>query len=217
MTRAVFETLFLAGVLAVVPSRRVLEIGPKHGQDTRLLAGLSPAELAIVDLPDKQALIDTWWDQIACPKRRVTANLLYMDAPALAELGRFALVWCTGVLYHNAEQLRLIRRLFNLCDDGGRVVIESEVIPGEDRALVQVCWPEGYRGVQTITHLPSREAVRIWMEMAGFRHIQTWNVSYPPEFAKRREVWTGIREPGAAPARYYRLGGMDGFELGGAS
>lgn len=215
MDRPVFRTLSAAGVLARASGQRILEIGPKYGHDTCLLAGLGPSEIVIVDLPDKQSVINVWWDGIPEPKCRVVGNLMYMPRDVVSAMGRFSLVWCTGVLYHNAEQLRLVRRLFDLCADDGVVVVESEVLPDEPRAVVQVCWPAGYHGVPTITHAPSREAVQAWLEMSGFQQVHEWGC-YPPDYARRRGVWTGIREPGARPARYYELGGMPGYDLGGA-
>src|SRR5207244_2745906 len=93
-----------------------------------LLAALDPAELVLVDLPEKAPLVESWLPGIGCPTRFLAANLLFLSAEELASLGAFDLVWCLGVLYHNAEQLRLVRRLRNLCREGGRAVVESHVL-----------------------------------------------------------------------------------------
>ena len=60
-----------------------------------------------------------------CPTRYVTGNLMYLAAGRARGLGTFDLVWCLGVVYHNVEQLRLLRRLFHLARPNGLVVIES--------------------------------------------------------------------------------------------
>lgn len=46
--RVVFQALRERGVLDSLSDSRILEIGPKHGEDSRLLASLSPRELVLV-------------------------------------------------------------------------------------------------------------------------------------------------------------------------
>src|SRR5439155_15404818 len=114
--RIVFETLERSGFLERARGGRILEVGPKHGRDSVLLAGLEPCELVLLDLPEKNELVRDWLLEVEsrAPTRYVQGNLLYLEPEELAALGRFELVWCCGVLYHNVEQLRLLRRLFHL-------------------------------------------------------------------------------------------------------
>ena len=189
--RVVFRRLAARGYLQGLTGKRILEIGPKHGQDSVLLAGLDPAELVLVDLPEKAALVESWLPGIECPTRFVEGNLLFLPPDELASLGEFDLVWCLGVLYHNAEQLRLIRRLRTLCRDGGRLVLESHVLAGRpirDANVVRIHWPKPWGGISTITHIPSRRAIASWMEMAGFADVEA-----PPILrARKRAVLTGV-------------------------
>ena len=113
--RVVFERLSELGALRGFAEKRILEIGPKHGLDSRLLAGLDPEELVLLDLPEKTSRVRDWLPEVHTNTRYIEGNLLYLSPDELAELGTFDLVWCLGVLYHNAEQLRLIRRLRSLC------------------------------------------------------------------------------------------------------
>lgn len=177
--RVVFRALSESGFLERFRGGRILEIGPKHGGDSRLLASLQPSELVLLDLPEKDKLVDTWLSELeresGCDVRYVSGNLLYLERESLEQLGTFDLVWCLGVLYHNAEQLRLLRRLFNLTSEGGALVLESATT--RDRMLarrnvVEIHWPELYRGERTITHLPSRRAVRSWLEMVGYADVR---------------------------------------------
>ena len=115
--RIVFEHLRAHGPpRPLPPAARILEIGPKHGEDSRLLAALAPSELVLLDLPEKLEQVQRWLPAVEaiCPTRYVTGNLLYLRRGELEELGTFDLVWCLGVVYHNVEQLRLLRRLFHL-------------------------------------------------------------------------------------------------------
>lgn len=174
---------------------RILEIGPKHGVDTRLLATLEPRELVTVDLPEKADTIASWLPEVPVA-RHVEANVLYMGERERAELGRFDLVWCLGVLYHNVEQLRLLRRLYELTAESGLVVVESattrnRILAG--RNVVELHWPETYRGVPTITHLPTRRAIASWLEMAGFADVRIRDV-YSRGLSWQRAVLTGRRD-----------------------
>src|SRR5207244_9520166 len=67
----------------------------------------SPCELVLLDLPEKNELVRDWLLEVEsrAPTRYVQGNLLYLEPEELAALGRFELVWCCGVLYHNVEQL----------------------------------------------------------------------------------------------------------------
>lgn len=189
--RVVFRRLQEAGVLEGLDGKRVLEIGPKHGEDSRLLARLGVSELVLIDLPEKASLVREWLPDVGCPARFLEGNLLFMPPSELDAIGRFDLVWCLGVLYHNAEQLRLIRRLRSLCREGGRVVIESHVLPPRlfrDDNSVRIYWPKPWGGVPTITHIPSRRAITSWMEMAGFERVET----QPILRARQRAVFTGV-------------------------
>ncbi len=167
-----FEELLAAAGRDTFRDRRILEIGPRDGLDSKRLAALGPAELTMIDLPEKRELVDAWLAEVACPKRYLEANIMYLDAAETEALGRFALIWCTGVLYHNAEQLRFLRRLHTLLEPGGWLVLESATLRGprhlRDGNYVQVHWPDTYRDTGTATHLPTAGAIRAWLDMVGF-------------------------------------------------
>ena len=44
------------------------------------------------------------------------------------DLGKFDLIYFTGVLYHNPEQLRFIKRLYDQLNIDGVLVLESATI-----------------------------------------------------------------------------------------
>lgn len=201
--RVVFDQLNRDGRLAGLKGKRILEIGPKHGQDSLLLSTLEPAELVLIDLPEKTPRVRQWLSTLhgAGSVRWIEGNFLYLTAEQYLELGQFDLVWCCGVVYHNVEQLRMFRRLFHACRVNGSVVIETATT--RNRALsglnvVEVHWPHTYRGVPTITHLPSRRAVQSWLEMVGFSDVRIEDV-YSASIAWQRAVLTGVRPATARP------------------
>jgi SAM-dependent methyltransferase len=205
--RIVFHHLARAGRLERFRAGRILEIGPKHGEDSRLLASLGPEELVLLDLPEKDELVEGWISELDA--RYVSGNLLYLGPEELAGLGTFDLVWCLGVLYHNAEQLRLLRRLFRLTRTGGLVVVESSTT--RDRRLakknvVEIHWPDTYRGERTITHHPSRQAIASWLEMVGYADVRIEDL-YSRQTGWQRAVVTGVRPP--EPKPYLSYSGED--------
>jgi 2-polyprenyl-3-methyl-5-hydroxy-6-metoxy-1,4-benzoquinol methylase len=217
--RPVWNHLKSIGLLEGVRGKRVLEVGSKGGVDSRLLASLEPAELVFVDLPDKLERTEQWLDEIRCPHRYVIANLLYMSREERLALGRFDLVWCTGVLYHNAEQLRLLRVLFNLTNLGGMVVIESATTQNPLLLwmnVVRIHHPKTYRGVSTMTHVPSRRAIASWMALAGFADV-TYRPAYTWSVRWQRTVLTGVKKSEDAGYRYFTNPPNPGYYVGEAS
>jgi len=109
------------------------------------------------------------------------------------------------VLYHNVEQLWLLKRLYDLCKVEGIVVIESATTRNkklEKLNVVEIHWPDCYRGVQTITHLPSRLCIRSWLEMVGFSDVVIHHV-YSRNLSRGRVVLTGIKKSDPRPYIYY--------------
>lgn len=170
-----FEELMQLAGRETFAGRRLLEIGPKEGNDSLRLANLNPRELIMIDLPEKQSQIEKRVSRIHCPHRIISENLLYMAPAEFQTLGQFYLIWCTGVLYHNAEQLRLLRKLYNLMEVGGYLVLESATLRLSKTLrhgnYVEVHYPETYRDTGTITHLPSAGAIKCWLKMVGFGDI----------------------------------------------
>lgn len=209
--RVVFNHLQVQGFLGGLGGKRILEVGPKHGLDSMLLATLNPAHLVLIDLPEKRAMVGEWFYRVPCRTSYREGNLLYLSPEQYDELGKFDLIWCLGVLYHNTEQLRLLHRLFDLCSVGGRVVVESATTRRwwlHCLNVVEVCWPRPHRDIQTITHLPSRRAIKSWMEMAGFVDVRIEDI-YSRRLARWRAVLTGRKTEDSRPYVGYAESGLN--------
>ena len=194
---------------------RLLEIGPKDGLDSLRLSSLNPSELVLMDLPEKSSLVKEWVNNIICPHIYVEANLMYMSVEELDFLGTFDLVWCTGVLYHNAEQLRLLRRLHNLLNPGGYLVLESATVRGpwylRKGNFVKIYHPDTYNDTGTITHLPTVSAIKSWLKMVGFSDIydsKCYKVSNPI-LAKHRYACICRRPNTDLSGTYYGKSGQN--------
>lgn len=155
----------------------ILEIGPKDGEDTRRLLSLKPQKLVLLDLPDKKETLAKKLVDLQGSFELRIGNFMYEEL----RLGPFDLVWCTGVLYHNPEQLRMIRRLFDTLKPGGVLVLETATA----RRLFSRfgCGVEIWHGEsarqhrrhhvsRNVTHLPSRKAVWAWLSLVGFQNVK---------------------------------------------
>ena len=201
---------------------RILEVGPKDGLDSARLARLGPRQLVLLDLPEKLEGSQQWREAIG-PCQYVQANLLYLTPSEFAALGAFGLIWCTGVLYHNAEQLRLLCRLHQLLVPGGYLVLESATARGprwrRRGCYVEVHYPETYRDVETITHLPSAGAVRAWLAMAGFAEIHDVDCyrAHNRDLIGQRAAWICRKGEADQPYAYYTRTGLNPLYVVGES
>jgi len=155
-------------------NKRILEIGPKDGEDTNRLRDLKPKEFIMFDLPDKDEFNSKWKDSIQKNEKLIIKNFLYLSKSEYDDLGKFDLIYFTGVLYHNPEQLRFIKRLYDLLNIDGVLVLESATTRKtmlRNKNVVEIWYPETYRNTTTITHLPSRSAIKSWLKMVGFSKI----------------------------------------------
>jgi 2-polyprenyl-3-methyl-5-hydroxy-6-metoxy-1,4-benzoquinol methylase len=170
-----FDELLSVSGQQTFQKKRLLEIGPKDGLDSKRLASLQPSELVMIDLPEKKQQVVAWLSDISCPHKYIEANFMYLPQEEYLSLGKFDLIWCTGVLYHNAEQLRLLRKLYKLLNSGGYLVLESATLrlakSLRDGCYVEIHYPETYRNTGTITHLPTANAIKTWLRMVGFPEI----------------------------------------------
>ena len=160
---------------------RVLEVGPRDGVDTERLVGLNAERLILADLPHAKDVLEA-----ALAKRGILdrvelryGNIMYDRV--LEDVVPFDAIWCTGVLYHNPEQLRMIVRLYDWLAPDGLLVLETATArraATRNQPCVEI-WHNVPKQVHqanhvssNVTHLPSRSAVAAWLEMAGFADIE---------------------------------------------
>lgn len=170
----------LEDILAGDCPKRILEIGPKDGKDTTRLLTLEPERLVLIDLPRMKETNALWLERLKSEKiEYFSANFMY--SPEVEKLEPFDCIWCTGVLYHNPEQLRMIRRLFDLLNPQGLLVIESATIRRRelrDQCVVEIIYPASeeyarkYHMSVNVTHLPSASAIEAWLKMIGFQEVR---------------------------------------------
>jgi SAM-dependent methyltransferase len=202
---------------------RILEIGAKDFVDTRRLLTLNPKTLTLVDLPGFEDKYAEFLNQAKYPGLEyLSANLMYDQR--VNDLSPYNLVWCTGVLYHNPEQLRMVRKLYDLLTPGGVLVLESATTRHPKlihENAVEIVHPmteelkKKYRISTNVSHLPSKKAMKSWLELVGFEKVVKSNCysSTSRALDRTRGAFFARKPLAAAAGRYYTIQ-SDGFEIG---
>jgi len=204
--------------------RRILEIGPKDGHDTRRLAGLGAEKIVLIDLPNQKNNIERWLPKLdSAPIELILGNFMY--DPSFDGVEPFDLVWCTGVFYHNPEQLRFVRQLFDATAQDGLLVLESATArrPGtRDENCVEIWYPPDKATRKkvhlsaNVTHLPSARAMESWLQMVGFDELErsTCHRRVTRSLSANRAAFIA-RRAAAKSGVYYSISGGD-FPVGRA-
>lgn len=134
----------------------------------------------IVDLANQKSTIDGWLPSLAGVNiELIIGNFMYDES--FNHIEPFDVVWCTGVLYHNPEQLRFIRQLFDVTNSNGLLVIETATARRTatvNENCVEIWYPPDRTAsskvhlAPNITHLPSARAVESWLQMIGFSDVE---------------------------------------------
>lgn len=203
---------------------RALEIGPRDGQDTRRILTLNAPEFVLIDLPRMEEHNRTWLKDFNSPTLKyISANIMY--SPDIAQLEPFDLIWCTGVLYHNPEQLRMLRRLFEMLKPGGALLLESAVARRRafrNEACVEIVYPvteevkKKYHISQNVTHLPSGKAMAAWLHMLGYVDIVEPGAlkRASRKLARDRAAFIARRPVSGDGGAYYSHVGETGYRIG---
>lgn len=151
-----------------VANKRVLDIGCNAGFDTFYLSTLGPSEIIGIEpasLFYYQALL--LWSMYACPNLRFL-NARWQDIKRSA-FGRFDLINCQGVLYHEPSPILLLEALFDLLAPGGKLVIETHVTLDDDTKALFV---EGaFWGDYNWFWIPSEATVCAMLRACGFEDV----------------------------------------------
>lgn len=84
------------------------------------------------------------------------------------ELGRFDLIHCNGVLYHEPNPLGMLLRLRSMLADNGEMLFGSMLhASGEQSEYIRFV-PDAYAGDKTWWFVPGRLAMRWMLEVTGF-------------------------------------------------
>jgi tRNA (mo5U34)-methyltransferase len=151
-----------------VAKKRVLDIGCNAGFDTFYLSTLGPSEIIGIEpapLFYYQALL--LWSIYSCPNLRFL-KARWQDITTSA-FGRFDLINCQGILYHEPSPMLLLEALFDLLTPGGMLVIETHVTLDDDMKALFV---EGaFWGDYNWFWIPSGATVCAMLRACGFEEV----------------------------------------------
>lgn len=168
-----------------ISGKKVLEIGPKHGLHTRIVDENNPESITCIDLINKREMHQSW-----LPMIKGKIDVVYEDVIRYSTEERYSLILCAGVIYHNIEQMRILKKLWSLAEEDCHLVIESSTTRDEelqDKNVIQVHWPETYRGVAGVIFHPSKKALISMLDISGWEVIENSDSGITPEaFNKER-------------------------------
>ncbi|ACN15980.1 conserved hypothetical protein [Desulforapulum autotrophicum HRM2] len=174
-----------AGRISALTHRRVLDIGSSNGyymfrmasQKPRLVLGLEPQH--------------TFYFQFhAVNQYAGQANLFALpiafDAMPVTR-GFFDTVFCMGVLYHRRSPLGMLRKIHDMMQIGGELVLENLVLESrEDLCL----FPEDrYAKMRNVFFIPSLKVMESWLKRAGFAEVSCIDISLTTPGEQRKTDW----------------------------
>jgi hypothetical protein len=153
-----------------IKGKKIMEIGPKHGRDTKYLDKKGPRHITICELESKRGFVNRWIKKISSPNKIFWGDFIKYQN----EGEKFDIILCSGVIYHNINQMGIILKVHKLLELGGIMVIESSTTRNKElknKNVIDVHWPPTYEGT-TVKFHPSKKAVRSMCEMSGFEIVE---------------------------------------------
>lgn len=159
-------------------NKRILEIGPKDGEDTLRLDTLNPSEIILNDLEEiknSSHPINNFYKDFLLPNlekiksnyKFVFGNINYLKKEELDNLGKFDLIWFTGIIYHIPEQIRILRKLYNILNIDGVLVLETSTTRNKKlikQEAIEIANNGSY-------FFPSRKAIITMLNLVGYKNI----------------------------------------------
>lgn len=99
----------------------------------------------------------------------------------------FDSVFSMGVLYHRRDAVGHLRQLKQFTYPGGQIVLETLVLEGEDRSLLEP--PGRYARMRNVHAVPGLGLLLEWLQQAGLKNIQVLDISRTSTAEQRSTPW----------------------------
>src|SRR5699024_5558842 len=81
-----------------------------------------------------------------------------------------SLMFLMGILYHRTDPLETLRLCAQALDRGGKLLIETIIIPGQDSSAIFV--PKRYAGAKGFYWLPTERCLHAWIRRSNLRVLE---------------------------------------------
>ena len=99
----------------------------------------------------------------------------------------FDVIFCMGILYHRPSPLDALRDVLAALKPGGWLILESQIIPGEDP--VALFPSQTYAKVPGTWFVPTASCLQNWLNRAGFAGVQLFCDHPMSSLEQRRTDW----------------------------
>jgi tRNA (mo5U34)-methyltransferase len=175
----------LAGHIAPLQGRRVLDVGCGNGYHCWRMRGAGASEVVGIDpAPLFVVQFHALQRYIADP----SVNLLPLGIQNLPPaLNAFDTVFSMGVLYHRRSPIEHLTQLRDCLRPGGQLVLETLVVEGD----AQTCLvPEGrYARMGNVWFLPSSAMLLLWLRKLGWLNPRLVDETVTTTDEQRRTDW----------------------------
>ena len=101
--------------------------------------------------------------------------------------GCFDVIFCLGILYHRPSPLEALRDLHTALVPGGRLILESQAIPGDQPVAL---FPERtYAKVPGTWFVPTASCLHNWLTRSGFKAVRLFCEHAMSGAEQRRTPW----------------------------
>jgi SAM-dependent methyltransferase/predicted O-methyltransferase YrrM len=166
----------LGGHVGDLTGKRVLDVGSNAGYDPFMLNLRGAAEVIACEpftFIEQARFLESIY-QTGVDFRQIGWQQLDPD-----EHGRFDLLHCNGVLYHEPNPLGMLLRLRSMLADDGEMLFGSMLHGSAEQSEHIRFVPDAYAGDRTWWFVPGRLAMRWMLEVCGF-DVEELSVSEGP-------------------------------------
>ena len=172
----IFAQRGLASLELDINRLNYFEVGPKHGLHTLCINQYKPASITCVESPTKlkEERFNAWQKQL-----NTNFKIVHEDFNIYFDDKLYDLIFYTGVIYHNINQISQLKKLHSLASEDAYMIFESATSRNEkikEENMIEVFHPpysNQYRDVKTISFLPTKLACKSMLELSGWEIIST--------------------------------------------
>jgi len=100
-------------------------------------------------------------------------------------------VFCLGILYHRKDPITALKSIKGCMNNGGELFIDNLIISGDDFTVLSP--PISYAKMTNAYFIPTVNAMKGWLERAGFCEIELIETKKTDFFEQRKTEWiTGL-------------------------